>query len=258
MRSSRGVNIDAVTRVSKVGLRRHLMSKNSEGEKDNKATSNIVGEHLKAKANTVAEIRNMASSGSLYFKFGSLDFEKIQDWINEGLCISPVRSDYLGCQFCGQDGSFLELGSYKNIKSHFEEGPLHQPIALPFAPPDKDTEILEKLVRQELLYDDNSHRWVVSKGTSTSSRNSRQSLPLLYFGIDIQRWLIAIVDVLIHSHGCRSQWPYSVKVLRTVPGQIVGHSPSYLGKKKPRVVFSIKCYQYVSTIIKVNWVTNGT
>ena len=80
MRSSRGVNIDAVTRVSKLGLRKHLMAKNSQGKKDNKATTNIVGEHLKAKANTVAEIRNMASWGSWYSKFETMDFEKIQDW----------------------------------------------------------------------------------------------------------------------------------------------------------------------------------
>ena len=132
-----------------------------------------------------------------------------------------------------------EVGQLQKDKKHFEDGPLHQPIALPFAPPDKDTEILENLVRQELLYDDNSHRWVVSKGTSTSSRNSRQSLTLLYFGIDIQRWLIAIADVLIHSHGCRSQWPYSVKALRTVPGQIVRHSPSYLGKKRNLELYSV-------------------
>ena len=180
----------------------------------------------------MAEIRNMASSGSWYSKFGSLDFEKIQDWINEGLCISPVRSDYLGCQFCGQDGSFLELPSYKSISRHFTPGPLHQPIALPFAPPDKDREILGNLVWQELRYDDNSHKWVVSKGTSTSSRNSRQSLPLLYFGIDIQRWLIAIADVLIHSHGCRSQWPYSVKALRTVAWSDCGPQSILFGKKE--------------------------
>ena len=36
--------------------------------------------------------------------------------------------------------------------------------------------------------------------------------------------------MLIHSQGCRSQWPYSVNALRTVPGQLVRHSPSYLGK----------------------------
>ena len=88
---------------------------------------------------------------------------------------------------------------------------------------------MENLVPEDLKYDDNSHKWVVSTSTSTISGYPLQSLTLFYFGIDIQRWLIAIADVLIQSQGCWAQWPYSVNALRTVPGQLVVHSTSYLG-----------------------------
>ena len=101
----------------------------------------------------MAEIKIMASKASSYGKFATMDFEKMHRWINQGLCISPVKTVWLGCPFCGQDGSLHELHSYQSISKHLRQGLLHHPILLPIAHPDEDKKILDKLI-----CDDNSHR----------------------------------------------------------------------------------------------------
>ena len=89
------------------------------------------------------------------------------------------------------------------------------------------------------MYDDNLHKWVTLSGPSHPSGQTFQSHSLLYFGIDVQRWLLAVADVLIHSHRCSSQWPYTVRELHTVPRQLVPHSPRYLGQNRSLELYSL-------------------
>lgn len=229
MKKQRGVNMKVVTTISQVGVRSHLMRRDNQENGSNEASSYIVGDHIKSTQNTVEEIRNVAANTQWYGKLATMEYEKIQEYIDLGLCISPVRSDWLACRFCGRDGSVAELTGSKVIKKHFTQQKIHKPIVFPNLPPDKDTEILENLVREDLKHDDNSHKWVVSTSTSSILCSPLQSLTLACFGIDMQIWLIALADVLIHSQKYKAQWPSSVNALRILLGQLVVHSIFYLG-----------------------------
>ena len=168
-----------------------------------------------------------------------MDFEQIQDWINGGLCISPQDPNTFICKFCpGQNRPFCWLGGLPSIKRHFKQG-IHCPSELPIAPPDENTQFLENFVRKELVYDDNLRKWVTVEGAVRPSDYPFTSHSLLYFGVDVQRWLVAVADVLIHSRHCSHQWPYTVKDLCIVPRQLVSHSPRYVGKKQNLELYAL-------------------